>query len=91
MVHEVGSFEAKTRLSELLRLAASGDQIIVLRRGERIAVIVGNDRYEQLTKPAKKDWRESLQQYCDERMKSGRGISTEDFDAIMAESRAQQR
>ena len=60
MQHEVGSFEAKTRLSELLRLAASGDEIVVMRRGERIAVIVGKDRYDQLVQPIKKDWREYL-------------------------------
>ena len=51
MLHEVGSFEAKTRLAELLRLAEKGDEIVVLRRGHRIAVIVGSARYDELTRP----------------------------------------
>ena len=50
MVHQVGSFEAKTRLAELLRLAERGDEIVVLRRGQRIAVIMGADRYDELSR-----------------------------------------
>lgn len=91
MQHEVGSFEAKTRLSELLRLAASGDEIVVMRRGERIAVIVGKDRYDQLVQPIKKDWRESLTEHRKSLRSSGQAISTQQFEATMRESKAQRR
>jgi prevent-host-death family protein len=60
MVHRVGSFEAKTRLAELLRLAERGDEIVVLRRGQRIAVIVGARRYDDLREPAGQDWQQRL-------------------------------
>lgn len=63
MVHHVGSFEAKTRLAELLRLAERGDEIVVLRRGQRVAVIMGAARYDDLSKPAEKDWREGLREW----------------------------
>ncbi len=91
MKHEVGSFEAKTRLSELLRLAASGDEIVVMRRGERIAVIVGKDRYDQLVQPIMKDWRESLMEHRKLLRSSGQAISTQQFEATMRESKAQRR
>jgi prevent-host-death family protein len=60
MVHHVGSFEAKTRLAELLRLAERGDEIVVLRRGQRIAVIMGARRYDEVSAPPEQDWRERL-------------------------------
>ena len=37
---EVGSFEAKTHLAEILRRAESGETFIVLRRGKPVARIV---------------------------------------------------
>jgi prevent-host-death family protein len=83
MVHEVGSFEAKTRLAELLRLAEKGDEIVVLRRGHRIAVIVGSARYDELTRPPVKDWRQSMREY----IARGPRISREDFEDIMRESK----
>ncbi len=92
MVHEVGSFEAKTRLAELLRLAESGDEVIVLRRGQRIAVILSAARYTDLTNPkGPGGWWDSLKRYCDDERAAGHGISTEDFEAIMRESRAQRK
>lgn len=90
MVHEVGSFEAKTRLAELLRLAERGDEVIVLRRGHRVAVILGAARYDELAKPPG-DWRRSLRNYCDSLRDSGSGVSTEEFEEIMRKSRAQRR
>ena len=37
----VGSYEAKTRLPELLRAAEQGEVVTITRRGEPIARIVG--------------------------------------------------
>ncbi len=90
MVHEVGSFEAKTRLAELLRLAERGDEVVVLRRGHRVAVILGAARYDELAKPPG-DWRASLTKYCEERRASGRGLSREAIDALMREAKAERR
>jgi prevent-host-death family protein len=86
MVHEVGSFEAKTRLAELLRLAERGDEIVILRRGIRVAVIVGSARYEALTSADGDDgadWVESTRAYID---RSPR-ISRAEFEEIMRESK----
>lgn len=83
MVHEVGSFEAKTRLAELLRLAERGDEIVVLRRGIRVAVIVGSSRYDELVRPAQKDWRQSMREH----LASGPRIGRAEFDGIMRESK----
>ena len=41
MSTEVGAFEAKNRLSELLRQAERGQRIYITRRGRRVAVLVG--------------------------------------------------
>jgi len=78
MVHEVGSFEAKTRLAELLRLAERGDEVVILRRGHRVAVIVGSARYDELAKPESHDWRERLRRH----LASGPRMSAEDFAEI---------
>jgi prevent-host-death family protein len=38
---EIGSFEAKNRLSELLHLAETGQRVYITRRGKRVAVLMG--------------------------------------------------
>jgi prevent-host-death family protein len=38
---EVGSFEAKNRLSEFLQLAEAGQRVFITRRGKRVAVLIG--------------------------------------------------
>lgn len=83
MVREVGSFEAKTRLAELLRLAEQGDEIVILRRGHRVAVIVGSARYDELTRTRAKDWRQSMRDH----LASGPRMSRAEFDDIMRESK----
>jgi len=40
MVHEVGAFEAKTHLSELLQRVREGDRVIITHRGAPVAVLV---------------------------------------------------
>lgn len=84
MVHHVGSFEAKTRLAELLRLAERGDEVVVLRRGERVAVIVGSARYDEMTKPADVDWRQAAREWVE----NGPRVSGDDFRRIMADAKA---
>jgi prevent-host-death family protein len=83
MVHHVGSFEAKTRLAELLRLAERGDEVVVLRRGQRVAVIMGASRYDQVTQSTDADWREAARRWISE----GPTVSTADFRKIMADAK----
>jgi len=42
-MREIGSFEAKNRLSELLTAVENGEEITILRRGRPIAKLVGID------------------------------------------------
>ena len=42
-MHTVGSFEARARLPELLRLAEQGESITITRRGVPVARLVGID------------------------------------------------
>jgi prevent-host-death family protein len=41
---EVGAFEAKTHLSELLELASRGEEILITRRGKPVARLVPPSR-----------------------------------------------
>jgi len=52
----VGAFEAKTRLSELLRMVGAGQVVRITRRGKPIAdlVPISNDRVELRAIAAKK-------------------------------------
>jgi prevent-host-death family protein len=47
---ELGLFEAKNRLSELLVRAEKGEKIIITRRGKKIAVLLGIKAYESQEK-----------------------------------------
>ena len=40
MVHQVGAFEAKTHLSELLEKVRQGDRVVITLRGVPVAVLV---------------------------------------------------
>lgn len=59
---EVGVFEAKTRLSELLERVAAGEEITITRRGQPVARLVppGNLAPEQIRRTI-----EDLQQLAD--------------------------
>lgn len=83
MMHHVGSFEAKTRLAELLRLAERGDEVVVLRRGQRVAIIMGAARYDQVTQSVQPDWRKETRDWLAE----GTGISRSAFRQVLAEAR----
>ncbi len=47
MVHEVGAFEAKTHLSELLERVSRGDRVVITRRGVPVAVMVPPEELER--------------------------------------------
>ena len=55
-MREIGAFEAKTRLSELLAAAEAGESITITRRGAPVAQLVpvgqGGDRTAALTRIA---------------------------------------
>lgn len=85
MVHHVGSFEAKTRLAEFLRLAERGDEIVVLRRGQRVAVIMGAKRYDEVARAEDHDWRRSLRAWRARRDRPR--LSHSDVMALVRESR----
>jgi prevent-host-death family protein len=40
MVMEIGSFEAKNKLSELLERAERGEEVVITRRGKPVAKLV---------------------------------------------------
>ena len=83
MVHHVGSFEAKTKLAELLRLAERGDEVVVLRRGQLVAIIVGASRYDEMTREPSEDWREATRKWLAE----GPGITRKQFREVLADSK----
>lgn len=83
MVHHVGSFEAKTRLAELLRLAERGDEVVILRRGQRIAVIMGAVRYDDVTHAKGADWRADTREW----IAQGEVMPRRTFDKVLADSK----
>ncbi len=83
MIHRVGSFEAKTRLAELLRLAERGDEVIVMRRGQRIAVIMGATKYDEFSKEPEDDWRQAARDW----LAAGPSMPSTEFRKIMADAK----
>lgn len=43
MKHEIGAYEAKTRLPELLRLVKTGQRFTITNRGEAVADLVPSE------------------------------------------------
>jgi prevent-host-death family protein len=46
---EVGMFEGKTKFSQLVALAASGEQVVVTKRGKPAVFMASIDQLENLT------------------------------------------
>ena len=44
-MREIGAFEAKNKLSELLDLAERGEEIVITRRGKEVARLVPPNRH----------------------------------------------
>jgi prevent-host-death family protein len=42
-IHAIGAFEAKTRLSELLRRTENGEEFVIQRRGRPVARLIPFD------------------------------------------------
>ena len=49
-MREVGAFEAKNKLSQLLDLVEGGEEVIITRHGKRQAVVLGFKEWERLAK-----------------------------------------
>ena len=64
---EVGAFEAKNRLSELIALAEKGQKIFITRRGKKVALLVSA---EQPVKPGRDNLLESILSF---RARAGEG------------------
>jgi prevent-host-death family protein len=47
MVLEVGAFEAKTRLAQLLERVRQGDRVVITHRGTPVAVLVPPEEVER--------------------------------------------
>lgn len=52
---EIGSFEAKNKLSSLLEMAERGQRIVITRRGKRVAMLIRPDDAIQSTEPLSPD------------------------------------
>jgi prevent-host-death family protein len=75
-VHSVGLFEAKQKLSELVRRASEGERIGITRRGKLAAVIISPhprsdlkdvfERIEQIRKKAKHPKRIRIKELIEE-------------------------
>ncbi len=78
---EVGLFDAKNRLSELVSLAERGEEVVITRRGEPVAKLVSvkptHDRAEAL----------AAMERMAERRKNFPKITREEILAMIAEGR----
>lgn len=54
-MREVGTFEAKTHLSQLLDEVAGGDEVIITRRGKPVAMLVAVDAADKVRRMAALD------------------------------------
>ena len=78
---EIGAFEAKNRLSELLSRAEKGERIFITRRGKRVAMLVG----AQEIPDAKGDSETLLERIRAFRERGGKG--PESLKALIEEGR----
>lgn len=65
---EIGAFEAKNRLSELLVMVEKGQRIVITRRGKRVAMLVSLDREEDARQGSS-----LLEEFRSFRSKAGKG------------------
>ncbi len=55
---EISAKEARSKLSKLLNRVAQGEEIVITRRGKKVALLVSADKGRQL--PSMEDFRTSL-------------------------------
>lgn len=60
MEHTIGVDQARARLGQLAEQAAASEPVILTRRGERPAVLIGPDDYEQLLSERRAHARQQL-------------------------------
>jgi prevent-host-death family protein len=60
MEHTIGVDKARARLGQLAEQAAASEPVILTRRGERLAVLIGPEDYEQLLAERRDRARERL-------------------------------
>lgn len=60
MEHTIGVDKARARLGQLAEQAAASEPVILTRRGERLAVLVSPDDYDQLVSERRARARELL-------------------------------
>lgn len=78
---EIGLFEAKTKLSELLRLAQAGKRITVTVRGKAVADILP---HQEISAAGAAKAADALLAFMREHTETGRGI---DLKALIDEGR----
>ena len=78
---EIGAFEAKNRLSELLSRAEKGERIVITRRGKRVAMLVSVEAIED----AEGDSETLLEKIRAFRRRAGKG--PESLKALIEEGR----
>ena len=78
---EIGAFDAKNRLSELLSRAEKGERIFITRRGKRVAVLVS----AQTLQDAETDTAALLERIRAFRGRAGKG--PESLKALIEEGR----
>ena len=79
---EIGAFEAKNRLSELLDLAERGEEIIITRHGREVARLV-----PPKGKPNPDEARAAIRRIRERAEKAKRGITLEEALAWRDEGR----
>jgi prevent-host-death family protein len=79
---EIGAFEAKNKLSELLTRAENGEEVIITRRGKRVARLVAITVLEN-------DQKMSAQEAADEirRMRKGMSLGGIPIKALIEDGR----
>lgn len=86
-MHHVDAQELRVRFERWIRLAAQGQDVAVHREGRRLAVIVGFDRYLELSRKPEPDWRMAMRDW----LSKDEGISSRAFRKLLAEAKRTRR
>ena len=82
-VESIGTFEAKTRFSELIEKVQRGQVFCITKRGKPVARLVGGDDKpvrREAKKPSAWDWYQKIR-------KGGRKLSREDSEKLLGANR----
>lgn len=81
-MREVGAFEAKNKLSELLDLAEKGEEIVITRHGREVARLVPPARHYSPEEASA-----AMQRIRERARKRGRNVTLEEIKAWRDEGR----